>query len=47
MPSLDTLLEADELQASGLLDNAQFRFLLKAGYEQIQRSSRNVEEMVA
>lgn len=46
MPPLDSLLEAEELLASGLLDNAQFQFFLKAGYEQIERSSQNTDEMV-
>ena len=39
MPSLETLFEAEELKNAGLSENPQFRFLLKSGYEQIERAS--------
>lgn len=39
LPSLESLFEAEELRNAGLSENAQFRFLLKSGYEQIERVS--------
>lgn len=39
MPSLESLFEAEELKNAGLSENPQFRFLLKSGYEQIERAS--------
>lgn len=39
IPSLESLFEAEELRNAGLSENAQFRFLLRSGYEQIARAS--------
>ena len=39
MPSLEALLETEELRSGGLSENPQFRFLLKSGYEQIERAT--------
>ena len=37
MPSLESLFEAEQLKDAGLSENPQFRYLLKSGYEQINR----------
>ena len=37
MPSLESLFEAEQLKNAGLSENPQFRYLLKSGYEQINR----------
>ncbi|XP_068683953.1 nuclear pore complex protein Nup133-like isoform X2 [Montipora foliosa] len=39
LPSLESLIEAEELRSAGLSENTQFHFLLKSGYEQIARAS--------
>lgn len=47
MPSMESLLESEDLENAGLLDNPNFRYLLKAGYEQIERTTQDDTEMVA
>ena len=37
MPSLESLFEAEQLKDAGLSENPLFRYLLKSGYEQINR----------
>lgn len=39
LPSLESLFEAEELRSAGLSENKHFRFLLKSGYEHIERAS--------
>ena len=39
IPSLESLLEAEELRNVGLAENHQFQYLLKSGYEQVMRAS--------
>ncbi|KAK3749505.1 hypothetical protein QZH41_013473 [Actinostola sp. cb2023] len=47
MPSMEALLQSEDLKNAGLLDNPNFRYLLSAGYEQIERSAEDQSEMVA
>ncbi|XP_031561013.1 nuclear pore complex protein Nup133-like [Actinia tenebrosa] len=46
MPAMESLLESEDLKNAGLLDNPNFRYLLKAGYEQIERTTQDDTEMV-
>jgi hypothetical protein len=47
MPSMESLLESDDLKNAGLLDNPNFRYLLSAGYEQIERSAEDESQVIA
>ena len=37
LPDLDSLLSSAHLQSAGLSGDASFEFLMRAGYEQLQR----------
>lgn len=44
---MESLLQSDDLKTAGLLDNPNFRYLLSAGYEQIERTTDDSSMMVA